>query len=157
MVRNTTAVTMFNAGVKENVIPQQATAKINFRLLPGFSVQQLLEHLDALVDDVQVDITIESWPSMPVANRTGEGYQAISSAVGKVLPQALIAPILLTATTDRPKYQQLTKDLYGFHTFTIPLEDSSSIHNTNERVGIQSMIESVTLSQALIKEVGKKN
>jgi carboxypeptidase PM20D1 len=34
-VRTTTALTMFNAGVKENVVPQRVEAKVNFRLLPG--------------------------------------------------------------------------------------------------------------------------
>ncbi len=155
MVRSTTAVTMFNAGIKENVISQQAQAKINFRLLPGYSVQALQTRLEALVNDPQVDITIKSWPAMPVANKAGEGYQAIASAIGKIKPEALVAPSLLTATTDRPKYKQLTQDLYGFHTFTMPLEDSSSIHNTNERVGVESIINAVELSEALIKEVGE--
>ncbi|BFM15088.1 M20 family peptidase [Maricurvus nonylphenolicus] len=155
MVRSTTAVTMFDAGVKENVISQQSEAKVNFRLLPGYSVEQLQQRLEKLVDDPQVTIKINSWPSMPVADFRGEGYKAITAAVHRVQPETLVTPTLLTATTDRPKYQGLTKNLYGFHTHTMPLGDASTIHNTNERVGVASIIEAVSVSESLIQEAGK--
>jgi carboxypeptidase PM20D1 len=35
MLRTTTALTIVNAGNKENVLPGQADAVVNFRLLPG--------------------------------------------------------------------------------------------------------------------------
>ena len=50
-VRTTTALTMFNAGVKENVVPQRAEAKVNFRLLPGDTAESVVAHVRAVVDD----------------------------------------------------------------------------------------------------------
>ena len=34
-VRTTTALTIFNAGDKDNVLPGHAEATVNFRLIPG--------------------------------------------------------------------------------------------------------------------------
>ena len=44
-VRTTTALTMFNAGVKENVVPQRAEAKVNFRLLPGDTPETVVSRI----------------------------------------------------------------------------------------------------------------
>src|SRR5712692_11456707 len=45
MVRTTTAPTIFQAGVKENVLPSKARAVVNFRILPGDSVAGVLAHV----------------------------------------------------------------------------------------------------------------
>ena len=64
-VRTTTGLTMFNAGVKENVVPQRAEAKINFRLLPGDTRDTVLQHVRDLVDDPLVEISYDRWDGIP--------------------------------------------------------------------------------------------
>ncbi len=68
-VRTTTALTMFNAGVKENVVPQRAEARINFRLLPGDSPDMVVARIRELVDDPLVEISYEQWDEMPPRGR----------------------------------------------------------------------------------------
>ena len=46
MVRTTTAVTMINGGIKANVLPREATARVNFRLLPGDESAEVIEQRD---------------------------------------------------------------------------------------------------------------
>ena len=48
LVRTTTALTMLEAGVKENVIPGSARAVVNFRLLPGDGSAQTIERVRAM-------------------------------------------------------------------------------------------------------------
>ena len=43
MLRTTTAVTMLRAGVKENVLPADAAAVVNFRIIPGESTESVTE------------------------------------------------------------------------------------------------------------------
>ena len=50
-VRTTTALTMINAGVKENVVPQRAEAKVNFRLLPGDTAEGVVEYIREVIND----------------------------------------------------------------------------------------------------------
>ncbi|MEX0582719.1 MAG: M20/M25/M40 family metallo-hydrolase, partial [Sneathiella sp.] len=51
MVRTTTAVTIAEGGTKDNVLPSQASATINFRLLPGTSIQDVIDHVRNVIDD----------------------------------------------------------------------------------------------------------
>ncbi len=152
LVRTTTAVTMFNAGIKENQVSQQAQAIVNFRLLPGLSTEQFLEDIKNIVDDDSIEIKTQQWnTNPPISDMNGLGYQHISSAVSDVLPGVVVIPSLLTATTDTPYYIELTKQIYRFHPFTFPIEDVSKVHSTNERISVNSIINAVKISTALIQ------
>ena len=56
MVRTTTAATMMNAGIKDNVVPSTATAVVNFRLLPGDSVAWVISRVKAIIRDERVSV-----------------------------------------------------------------------------------------------------
>lgn len=155
-VRSTTAVTMFDAGIKENVISQKAEAKVNFRLLPGYTPDQLLEDVKVNIDDASIVIESDEWKKSPaVADIHGHGYEKVKSSIESVLPDALVAPGMLTATTDSPHYVELAPNIYRFHPFTLPMSDTKSIHGTNERISLDSIKTSVKLSKALIQSVSK--
>lgn len=156
MVRNTTGVTMFNAGIKENVIPQRAEAVVNFRLLPGTGVDQLIGSVTQLIENPGIIITASAWqPAPPVADIEGVGYRRISRAISEVLEGAVVTPGLLTASTDTPHYASLTQDIYRFHPFSVGMDDSRSIHNSNERISLESVATAVRLSSALIQQVAE--
>ena len=151
MIRTTTAVTMFNAGIKENVVPQQASAKVNFRLLPSDTPEQVIERVTAIINDPQITISAQSWKkSPPVSSVDTQGYKAISAAIKKVFPEVVVAPSLLIATTDTGHYADLTKNIYRFHPYRMHIDDSSGIHGTNERIAVQSIIDGVAVSKSLI-------
>src|SRR5262249_17385504 len=54
MMRDSIAPTMLSAGVRNNVIPGEARANLNIRLLPGNTIDTLLADLTKLVNDPQV-------------------------------------------------------------------------------------------------------
>ncbi|WP_439135479.1 M20/M25/M40 family metallo-hydrolase [Pseudomaricurvus sp.] len=153
LVRSTTAVTMFNAGIKENVISQKAEAKVNFRLLPGVSPEALIEDVKDIIDDPAITVTSGHWiPGPPVSDADGVGFQRVASAIQKVLPSAVVTPSMLTATTDTAHYVGLTKNIYRFHPYTLPMEDVGKVHGTDERIAIDSVETAVDLSVELIKQ-----
>jgi len=155
-VRSTTAVTMFDAGIKENVISQKAEAKVNFRLLPGYTPDELIEDVKAIIGDSSIVIESDAWKkSPPVADIHGHGYEKVKSSIEAVLPNTLVAPGMLTASTDSPHYVDLAPNIYRFHPFTLPMSDTKSIHGTNERISLDSIKTSVKLSKALIQSVSK--
>ncbi|MGH1374103.1 MAG: M20/M25/M40 family metallo-hydrolase [Cellvibrionaceae bacterium] len=155
-VRSTTAVTMFDAGIKENVISQKAEAKVNFRLLPGYTPEQLVEDVKAIIDDESIEIESDAWKkSPPVADIHGHGYDKVKTSIETVLPETITVPGMLTATTDSPHYAELAPNIYRFHPFTLSMSDTKSIHGTNERISIESIHTSVKLSTELIKAVSK--
>lgn len=156
MVRTTTAVTMFNGGVKENVVPQQAVAYINFRLIPGDTRAMVLKRVTALVDDPQIRIepVRDEPPTPPVADSSGPGFRAIERAVAGVYPEAVVLPSLLVATTDTRHYTDLADDHYRFHGMASTQADTQGIHGTDEKIRVDSFERAVEIAVGMLRESG---
>jgi carboxypeptidase PM20D1 len=151
-VRTTTALTMFNAGVKENVVPQRAEAKINFRLLPGDTPEAVVSRITELVDDPQIKISYDEWAQVPgVSDYTGGGYAVIAAAVAAVYPDAVVVPSLLVATTDTRHYIDVSDNQYRFQGMMIETKQAGSIHGTNEYLGVQSYESSIEVARQMMQ------
>jgi carboxypeptidase PM20D1 len=151
-VRTTTALTMFNAGVKENVVPQRAEAKVNFRLLPGDTPEEVVARIEALVDDPQIEITYDNWDNVPgVSDYEGGGYTVIAAAVESVYPDTVVVPSMLTATTDTRHYIDLAQNQYRFHGVMMASSQAKSIHGTDEYVSIDSYEKSIEVARQMMQ------
>lgn len=151
-VRTTTALTMFNAGVKENVVPQRAEAKVNFRLLPGDTPELVVSRIKALVDDPAIEISYDEWDQLPaVADYSGGGFAVISEAATAVYPEAVVVPSLLVATTDTRHYIDLADNQYRFHGVMIATSQASSVHGTDEYVGVESYEKSIEVARQMMR------
>lgn len=141
MVRTTTALTMFNAGLKENVLPSQARALVNFRILPGDDSEQVLSHAREVVDDPAVAVNFMNTagtrePSKISAIDT-PAFQLLGKTVKQVFDNALFAPGLVLAGTDTRHYEGVADNNYRFAPIVFGPEDLTRIHGVNERIGIQ--------------------
>jgi carboxypeptidase PM20D1 len=151
-VRTTTALTMFNAGVKENVVPQRAEAKINFRLLPGDTPETVVARITELVNDPAIVISYDNWDQVPgVSDYQDSGFAVISEAVSSVYPEAVVVPSLLIATTDTRHYIDLSDNQYRFQGMMIDTNQARSIHGTNENVGVQSYENSIEVARQMMQ------
>jgi carboxypeptidase PM20D1 len=107
-----------------------------------------------IIDDPSITIEAKSWkPSPKVADVNGLGFQRIEAAIQRVLPDTLVTPGLLTASSDTPHYVDLTDNIYRFHPFTTSMVGSQAIHGTDERISLDALHNAVRLSQALIESV----
>jgi carboxypeptidase PM20D1 len=155
-VRTTTALTMFNAGVKENVVPQRAEARVNFRLLPGDKPEIVVDYIRGVIDDPEIEISYDPWENVPpISDHQGVGFQVIGEAVTAVYPEALVTPSLLTATTDTRHYVELADDLYRFHGVMMDSGQASSIHGTNEFITVESYEKSIAVARRMM-ELGSR-
>ncbi|MEH6582706.1 MAG: M20/M25/M40 family metallo-hydrolase [Halioglobus sp.] len=151
-VRTTTALTMFNAGVKENVVPQQAQAKVNFRLLPGDTTEGVISYIETLIDDSAIEITHEDWAvAPPVADYSGGGYAVISEAVKAVYPEALVVPSLLAGATDSRHFATEADNHYRFHGVVMTTEQAGSVHGTNEFISVESFEKSIEIAEQMMR------
>jgi carboxypeptidase PM20D1 len=152
MVRNTTGVTMFNSGIKENVVPQTAEAKVNFRLLPSMSVEQLITEVNAIINDSDIVITSTAWKTPPpIADKNHSGFKKIEQSVLSVLPNAIVVPGLMTASSDTPHYANLTDNIYRFHAYTINFNLAGTVHGTDERIAVDSVVNAAKITRKLIE------
>ena len=141
-VRTTIAPTILDAGLKENVLPIDATAKINFRILPGDSIQGVIAHVKKAIknDKIKIDITGESGtdPSF-VSDTASFGFRLIRSTIKRCFPDVLVAPYLVVGATDSRYFKNLTPNIYRFMPVRFTDEDLKRFHGTNERISVEDL------------------
>ena len=154
MLRTTTAPTVFQAGVKENVLPSSARALVNFRILPGDSVGSVVEHVRRAVHDARISVqALEETMSNPsgVTRVDAEPFQLLARTIRQVVPEAVVTPWLVVGATDSRHYSQLTPNVLRFIGAAIGKDDLRRVHGTDERVGVQAYAVAVRVYLQLLK------
>ena len=138
MLRNTLAITRFSSGAQDNVLPPQARAVLNLRLLPGWTVEQAMTYLREVIDDPRVHIRIRGRASQapPVAPTDSSSYRLLSGVIRDTFPGALVVPSLLNGTTDSRHYAPLTRNLYRFAPSVNTRSFSGNGHGIDERLPV---------------------
>ncbi|XP_045312182.1 N-fatty-acyl-amino acid synthase/hydrolase PM20D1 isoform X2 [Leopardus geoffroyi] len=142
LVRTTTALTMFNAGVKVNVIPPVAQAIINFRVDPAQTVQEVLELVKNIVADNRVQFhvlsAIDPLPVSP-SDHQALGYQLLRQTIRSVFPEVnIVAPGVCIGNTDSRHYTNLTTGIYRFNPLYLNPQGFRSIHGINEKISVRA-------------------
>jgi carboxypeptidase PM20D1 len=154
MLRTTTAPTVFQAGVKENVLPSSARALVNFRILPGDSVAGVLAHVRDVVHDARITVdpyqTAVAEPS-PVTSVDGEPFQLLARTIRQTIPGVVVTPWLVVAGTDSRHYTTLTPNVLRFVGATIGNDDLRRIHGTDERIGVGDFVNVVRVYVQLLR------
>ncbi|PNJ00449.1 PM20D1 isoform 3 [Pan troglodytes] len=142
IIRTTTALTIFKAGVKFNVIPPVAQATVNFRIHPGQTVQEVLELTKNIVADNRVQFhVLSAFDPLPVSPSDDKalGYQLLRQTVQSVFPEVNItAPVTSIGNTDSRFFTNLTTGIYRFYPIYIQPEDFKRIHGVNEKISVQA-------------------
>jgi carboxypeptidase PM20D1 len=140
LVRTTTAATIVEGGIKENVLPKRARAVVNFRIKPGETVKDVLAHVENAVSDSRVQIGLLSPDAArdpsPRSSITSEAFQTIERTIRQVRPRTVVAPGLVLGGTDARHYEDLADDVYRFQPFVLGPDDPPRIHGTNERISV---------------------
>ncbi|MCL6414907.1 M20 family peptidase [Aestuariirhabdus sp. Z084] len=153
-MRTTTAPTMLKGSVKDNVLPIQAQAVINFRILPGETSATVTDRVTALVDDPLVSIKPYGFVSEPsgVSSTESYGYQILSRSIREVIqdPQLVVAPRLVIGATDARHFESVTDSSLRFLGVTLGPEELKGFHGTNERVTVEGYLEAVKIYYQLL-------
>jgi carboxypeptidase PM20D1 len=149
-MRTTTAATMIAGGIKANVLPIDATAKVNFRILPGETPESVLNRVIEVIDDPRVVVTYDGsgqrgMAPSPVSPMQGFGWEHLTTAIrDTAAPERIIvAPRLLVAATDTRHYRNITPNHYRFTYMQLPGSDLGAIHGTNERISVATLNDTV--------------
>jgi carboxypeptidase PM20D1 len=153
LLRTTTALTVFHAGVKENVIPQSATALVNLRLLPGDTAAVVQERVRARLGDERVRMRPLEPPdeASAVAPDEGPAWSAIAQAVRDVMPGTVVAPGLVVGQTDGRHYERLGAPVYRFAPYRLGEGDLRRFHGVDERVAVADHARAAQLYARLVQ------
>lgn len=158
-LRTTTAPTLFHAGIKDNVLAQQAEAVVNFRIRPGDSIAGVLEHVRATIDDEAVRIEpIEQFSNEPTAASRWDdpAFELLEQSLRSVSPepQLIVAPYVTSGGTDARHYARISDRLYRFLPVHLSPELLASFHGSNERIPVAEYLRMVRFYIALIRGFG---
>ncbi len=157
-IRTTIAPTIFHAGTKENVLPQKATAMVNFRLSPGDSVEYVIEHVKKSINDPRVLISTSSHSpqeASPVSDINAQSFLLLQNTIRQVFPESIVAPYLVVAGTDTKHYVDISDNIYRFVPMRFTSNDLDRIHGTNERISVDNFEEMIKFYIQLIRNSNK--
>lgn len=152
LLRTTTALTVARAGDKENVLPGEASALVNFRLMPGDSVQNVVSHVTAAINDEGVTVSVPKRPHrLPEpASTTASGYRLIETTIRQTYPEVVVAPALVVGGTDSRHFTAIAEQIYRFTPVRAEPDDLARYHGTNERIAIANYTEMIRFYARLI-------
>ena len=157
MMRTTTALTIINAGNKENVLPGKAEAVVNFRILPGDTAESVTAHAKRVIADDRIDIQPISAAAEAsrLSSPSAEAYKLIERTVREVFPDSLVAPGLVLAGTDSRHFQDIAEQTYRFMPIRFAAQDLARVHGTDERISIDQLADMVRFYHRLLMQSAK--
>jgi len=154
LLQTTLAATIFEGGIKDNVLPSRARAVVNARIRPGDSVRTVVAHVRETIGDPRVRVVpredTASEPS-PQSSAASWGFAALERSIREVFPDALVAPSLLIALTDSRHYAPLARDVYRFAPLRFGPADLDRVHGTDERISLENYAELVGFYARLLR------
>jgi carboxypeptidase PM20D1 len=157
MLRTTTALTIVNAGNKENVLPGRADATVNFRLLPGTTRDDVMAHVKQTVADDRVSTERMPGSAEPskVASTDSPSYRLIERTVRELFPGTIVAPGLMVGGTDSQHFGAVSDHIYKFSPVRAKPEDLPRFHGTNERITIANLAELIRFYHRLVQQAAQ--
>ncbi len=140
VLHNTASPTMLSAGSKINVIPSQAEASLDGRLLPGQTAQDFVAELRQLVGpDVEIDV-VKEVPALEMPRDTPL-WETLRHVLQAHDPEGTMIPFLLTGGTDAKHLARLGITTYGFTPLRFPsgFDLFSLAHSHDERLPIEAL------------------
>jgi acetylornithine deacetylase/succinyl-diaminopimelate desuccinylase-like protein len=140
---------MLRAGYKQNVVPGDASAVVDVRVLPG--------QRDAVLDRVRelagtdVEVIVDDDVAAVETSFEGPIIDAIRTSIGRYRPDARLAPYLLPAGTDNAMLATLGIKGLGFVPMLLPpdYDFPAMFHGIDERVPLDALV----FGQAVLTEL----
>jgi len=140
VIRTTTAITIMEGGIKDNVLPATARAVVNFRLLPGVTIEQVIERVHETINDDRIEINITGHPneSPPMARVDVPAYGELHTAIRLAFSDVIVAPSMMLGGSDTHHYAGVASNRYGFLPVALSEADLERIHGPDERIGVDA-------------------
>lgn len=158
-MRTTTALTIVQGGVEDNTVPPEARAIVNFRLLPGDSIADVLWHAKKVINDERVHIKpVEGKfnEALPVSPSKGPAYDSLKTVIRQVFDNPPVAPFVMLGGTDCQHFVPVCDDIYRFTSLVMDESFRGLEHGIDERIPVDGMARMVTFYARLMQVWGAK-
>lgn len=148
-IRTTTAFTVFNSGIKENLIPGEASATVNFRTTPETSKEDVLNHVKKVIDNDKIEIIVKPNYAQPkqIADLEHPTFKHLQKVISGFKKDIIVAPYLMVGASDSRYFADLTSQIFRF----IPFTDIEGLHGVNERISGEEFKNGISFYYYFIK------
>lgn len=155
MLRTTTAVTIVSGGTKDNVLPQEARATVNIRLLPGETCQGAIERVRRVVKDRRVSVEVSGMAENPSSTSSTDttGFRILERTIRECFPEAVVVPYLVIGMTDARHYTEISDSVFRFSPIRGSRKDMELAHGSNERLSLENLRELIEFFIRLIRNI----
>ncbi|MFY9952993.1 M20/M25/M40 family metallo-hydrolase [Bradyrhizobium sp.] len=151
LLRTTCVATMLDGGNAINALPQLASAKVNCRIMPGESVDEIKATLERVLADDQIKVTQLDTPTLSAPSVLNEEIAgAIEKLSREFWPGAIVLPVMSAGATDGSFLRNAGIPTYGHSGMAIDVGESR-IHGKDERVPVKSFYQGDEYLYRLVK------
>ncbi|MDQ3536066.1 MAG: M20 family peptidase [Bacteroidota bacterium] len=154
-IRTTTAPTIFRSGIKENLLPAEATAILNFRILPGETTDDVIEHVKKVIEDDRIIVKKVGSAQEPsfISSSNNIEFNTIKISLKQIFGDIIVSPYLVVGATDARHYKDISDNIYRFSPMILVSEDLKRIHGLNERISVENYKNGIRFYYQLIKNI----
>ena len=159
-MRTTTALTIIQGGVEDNTVPAEARAFVNFRLLPGDTIADVLWHAKKVINDERVifkPVEGKFNEALPVSPSKGPAYDSLKKVVRQVFDNPPVAPFVMLGGTDCQHFVPVCDNIYRFTSLVMDESFRGLEHGIDERIPVEGMARMVTFYAQLMQAWGAKD
>jgi acetylornithine deacetylase/succinyl-diaminopimelate desuccinylase-like protein len=150
---NSISLTTLNAGVKHNVIPAEAAATLDVRLVPGYDPERFIAELKAVIDDDKVAVERVFESSTPPSRLDTELYAVMTRAAKDAIEDVVVVPGVSTGFTDSRVFRRLGVPAYGFVPWLLGPEEQGRAHGNDERISIENLRLGMQILHATVRGI----
>jgi acetylornithine deacetylase/succinyl-diaminopimelate desuccinylase-like protein len=160
MLRTSVSPNIIKAGYRTNVIPSEAEATLDVRLLPDEDPVKFSEMLKSVINDPAVKLVRDGRSARPGAEPSrldNEAFKTIERVAGRHYPGVPVLPSMSTGATDMAFFRAKGMQCYGIG----PMIDSEDgpkgygAHSDQERIVEQALYTFVKFHYELVAEMAR--
>ena len=154
MMRTTFAFTMAQGSKQINVMPNEATAGVNVRLINADTPDSVQAYMQQVAGGENVTVTVrDAQQASPYASTEGEHWNKLAKAVAHTWQGCLVSPYLMIACSDSRHYAGFCEDVYKFSAMHLSAQQRGLIHNDDERIPVAEVAKTVEFFTRLEKSL----
>ncbi|MDR2525564.1 MAG: M20/M25/M40 family metallo-hydrolase [Oscillospiraceae bacterium] len=152
LMRSTTAVTMASGSPAANVLPQNSSVTVNFRMMPGVTTADVEKHIRKVVRNKDIEVRVlKKKEASPFSPTDTTAFRTIARLASGMAEGVMLAPYLVMGGTDACFYEPICKNVYRFSPFLASVELLGCAHATNERIPVQGLGDAVAFFKRYIR------
>ncbi|MBD8347948.1 M20/M25/M40 family metallo-hydrolase [Dysgonomonas sp. HGC4] len=152
LIRTTTAITMARGSDAPNVLTSVSEVTVNFRILPGETINDVINHVKELCKGYDVEIeTMIARESSSVSPENINAFKVVKKTIEQLYPNAIVSSYITVGGTDAYQYQAVSDNIYRFLPIDLNLYEQRTMHNENEHITIDNYGKMIWYFQELMK------